>query len=141
MDMQAALDAILNETPTEVEFGGRKVKVGWMRYGVERRFTHVVMTEGDMQKQLCKCVALVLLGKYWKVRLFYWAYWRWLYWRGEMVAADAVRVLDAAKKKVMLQPCLAATMLAIGMTDLAMTIKKAEASVFPAARLGGRPTH
>ena len=84
-------------------------------------------------------VAAVLLNNPFKM-MWHWLYWRWLYYVRDISEVDVACVLNAAKKKLPQEPFCLATILAIGMTDLMMTMRSAEAQSIQAERRGEQHT-
>ena len=133
---QALLDGVLAEEPTDVEFRGKRHTVGWLKKGAMRKFSHIMMKEKNESKRNVKICVVLLLNNYWKIKLLYWAWWRWLYYMCDLDDVEVLRVCDVAKKKI---PSLASsllTILATGMMDVMMTITKKEAEATQAERVG-----
>lgn len=99
LDLQQLLDSVLEDSPTDVEFMGKKHTLRWLRNGVVRKFSHVSITEKDDNKRAVKLCAIVLLNNVWKLRFLYWIVWRWWYYVKDVDAVELLRVLDVAKKK------------------------------------------
>ena len=136
LKLQELLDSIMSEEPTEFMFRGKRHSVGWLKKGAVRKFTHITMKEKDESKRNVKICVILLLNNIWKIRFFYWAYWRWLYYICDLDDVEVLRVVDVCKKKI---PSVAAslhTILATGMTDLMMTMTKSEAKAIQAGRAG-----
>lgn len=140
IDLQKRLDEILEATPEKVKVGKRTYTVTWLRNKTIRKFSHIMVTEDDGIKRNVKLVAAVLLNRPWKMA-WHWAYWRWLYYVKDISQADVVAVLAAAKKKLPQEPFLMATILATGMTDVMMTMRKSEARYGQAGQAGAQRTH
>lgn len=139
-ELQKALDSVLEAEPEAVVFMGKKRQIGWLKRGAIRKFSHVTANEEDEWKRGVKLCTIVLLNNFWKLRFFYWAYWRWLYYIKDLDAIEVLRVVDAAKKKVPLVVCSLTTILATGMTDLAMTMTKKEVKAIRAGQAGEQPS-
>lgn len=140
-EFQLHLDSIMNATPEEVEFRGKKIKIGWLKKGTARKFTHVMSEEKDPQKRNTKVCAIVLLNNVWKIRFFYPLYWFWLYYIVDLDENDILKVLNASKKKVQQEQFYLNTILSTGMGDLMMTMTKEEAERTQAGQHGVQPTH
>ena len=140
VELQELLDKIMEAEPEAVVFMGKKRKIGWMKKGTMRKFSHVVTREKDEWKRNCKICAAVLLNGCWKLRLLYWAYWRWLYYWKDPDAVEVLRIVDAAKKKIPSAACSLITILATGMTDVMMTMTKEEARAIRAGQAGEQRT-
>lgn len=134
-EMQKALDEILEATPTEVEFDGRTLSIGWLRHYAQRKVTHLMLTakkdenedkvDADWKRNV-QIASILILGRKWKIVFFHWLYWRWLYYMKDIDHVDVLRVLDVCKKKVQLAPSLMCTMLAVGLMDTMMTMASHE---------------
>lgn len=139
-ELQELLDEIMEAEPEPVVFMGRKRKVGWLKKGTVRKFTHAVLKEKDEWKLGAKLCAIVLLNNVWKLRLWYWAYWRWLHYVKDLDPGDVLRLVNAAKKKIPQAPCSLVTILATGMKDVMMAVTREEAGATQAGRAGARRT-
>lgn len=121
------LDALINASPEEIEFRGKKRKINWLHKGTIRKFSHVMVTEEDPEKRNTKICAIVMLNNVWKIKFFYWLYWRYLYYIIDLDENDILKVLNASKKKVQQEQFYINTILSTGMMDLMMTMTKQEA--------------
>ena len=110
LKLQELLDSIMSEEPTEFMFRGKRHSVGWLKKGAVRKFTHITMKEKDESKRNVKICVILLLNNIWKIRFFYWAYWRWLYYICDLDDVEVLRVVDVCKKKI---PSVASSMLTI----------------------------
>ena len=132
IELQKLLDAVMEAEPEVVTFYGKKHKIRWLHNGVTRKFSHVMMTEKDPWKRSVKVCACVLLNcrngllTWLLLRLWYWLYWRWLYYVRDIDQVEVIGVLDAGKKKVQSEPLALATILATGMMDTMMTMARHE---------------
>lgn len=134
--LQEILDSVLNETPTEYVFRGRKRKLGWLHKGTTRKFTHIELKENDEWKKRVKQCAVVQLNNVWKIRFLYWLLWRYYYYIIELDVWEVLGVLNVAKKKIQSAALQLTTILATAMTDTMMTMTEREASRTQAARAG-----
>lgn len=139
VQMQELLDDILSAEPTEFEFRGKRRKIGWLKNYTVRRFTHVSMKEKNEEKKVVKLCALLLLNDMWKIRAFYWAYWRWLYYVSDVDMVELLKIMDIAKKKIPSAASMLLTILTTGMSDLMMTMTKKEREAIQAAPHGAQP--
>ncbi len=140
VDLQELLDNILHDEPTEFVFMGKKHKLGWLRKGTMSRCSHVQATEKNGWKRNVKMCTLILFNNIWKIRLFYWIYWRWLYYIADVDVSEVLNVLDKSKKKIPSNAYSLATILATGMTELMMTMTKNEAKAIQAEQVGEQPS-
>ena len=124
---QKILDDILEDGRESIEIRGKKFNIGWIRKGVIRKLTHVIMTCKKEDELSAKCASLVLLNNYWKVFFFHWFYWRYLWFKYSDEELQEVFVV--AKKKVdsQAQAYFTNTIYLIGMKDTIMTMTKKEA--------------
>ena len=138
--MQELLDDILSAEPTEFMFRGKRRKMGWLKNYTVRRFTHVTMKEKNEEKKAVKLCSILLLNDMWKIRTFYWAYWRWMYYVSDFNMVELLSIMDIAKKKIPSAASMLLTILTTGMSDLMMTMTKKERAAIPAAPHGEQPT-
>jgi len=147
--MQELLDEVLEATPDEIEFRGKTWKIHWWRNYMKRRFTHLMLkgsrrkTDGhsgqrDQWKLNVQLVALLLLARKWKIVFLWWAYWRWLYYVVDLDQVEVLRVMEASKKKIPLEPSMMCTGLAISMMDTLMSQTREEAEHIQAGPVGVR---
>ena len=136
LKLQELLDSIMSEEPTEFMFRGKRHSVGWLKKGAVRKFTHITMKEKDESKRNVKICVILLLNNIWKIRFFYWAYWRWLYYICDLDDVEVLRVVDVCKKKIPSAASSLLTILATGTPDVMMTMTKSEAKAIQAGRVG-----
>ncbi len=143
-EIQALLSDILEAEPETVIVNGKKRRIGWLHNGTTRKFSHIMLKEKDPWKRNIKVAACVLLNKrnglwtWFLLHVWYWAYWRWLYYVQDIDQADVVGILNASKKKIQSAPLAMATILATAMTDTMMTMAQHESG--RAAHVGAQPT-
>lgn len=135
-DLQELLDDILSAEPTELEFMGKKRKIGWLHKGTMRKCSHIAIKEKDEWKRNVKICVAILLNNVWKIRFVYWLLWRWLYYVKDIDVVEVLNVLDKSKKKIPSNAFSLTTILATGMTDLMMTMTRKEAKAIQAERAG-----
>lgn len=136
VELQEVLDDILNETPTEYTFRGKKRMLGWLHKGTTRKFTHIELKEKNEWKKRIKQCAVVQLNNVWKIRFFYWLLWRYYYYIIDLDVWEVLGVLNIAKKKIQSAAFQLTTILATAMTDAIMTMTKAEAEHIQAEQAG-----
>ena len=136
VELQEVLDDILNETPTEYTFRGKKRMLGWLHKGTIRKFTHIELKEKNEWKKRIKQCAVVQLNNVWKIRFFYWLLWRYYYYIIDLDVWEVLGVLNVAKKKIQSAAFQLTTILATAMTDAMMTMTKAEAEHIQAEQAG-----
>lgn len=140
VELQEVLDDILNETPTEYTFRGKKRMLGWLHKGTTRKFTHIELKEKNEWKKRIKQCAVVQLNNVWKIRFFYWLLWRYYYYVIDLDVWEVLGVLNIAKKKIQSAALQLTTILATAMTDAMMTMTKAEAEHIQAEQAGEERT-
>lgn len=140
VELQEVLDDILNETPTEYTFRGKKRMLGWLHKGTTRKFTHIELKEKNEWKKRIKQCAVVQLNNVWKIRFFYWLLWRYYYYIIDLDVWEVLGVLNVAKKKIQSAAFQLTTILATAMTDAMMTMTKAEAEHIQAEQAGEERT-
>ena len=124
---QAKLNDVLEDGHDIAEIRGKQFSIGWIKKGVIRKLTNVIMTCKKEDELSAKCASLVLLNSYWKIVFFHWIYWRYL-WR-KYSDSELLKIFMVAKKKVDLQTqaYFTNTIYLIGMKDTIMTMTKKEA--------------
>ena len=140
VDLQEMLDSVIGDTPTEVVFRGKKHRIGWLRKGTMRRCTHITMKEKNEWNRNVKICVCILLNNIWKIRAFYWLYWRWLYYIKDVDVVEVLKVLDVSKKKIPSNAFSLTTILATGMTDVMMTMTRSEVKAIQAEQAGEQPS-
>lgn len=120
------LNALAENKATEVKVGGKTYRIGALRGGVIRKMTDVILNEKVESKVSAKCCALILLGRLWKIALFYWIAWRWIYYVKEYTEDELRPVIEEAKKKVPVEAYLINTILLTGMRDTVMSMTREE---------------
>ena len=126
-EAQEVLDDILEDGKEAVDIRGKKFNIGWIKKGVIRKLTHVIMTCKKEDELSAKCASLVLLNNYWKIFFFHWLYWRYLWFKYS--DDELLVVFLVAKKKVDSQTraYFTNTIYLIGMKDTIMTMTRKEA--------------
>lgn len=123
-DVQDKLDEII------VDYECAKKKLGVLVENAEK--DEALMSKGNkLTRQFyAKSVAAILLnGHYFRLRLFWWLKWRWLYYFGKMTMEDYLLLITDAKKKAQQQESYLAMVSLMDMTTTwtMMTRKEAEA--------------
>ena len=78
-DEQALLDVMENSYDI-VEVRGRKLKVRWLHPAVTDWISSLIERDGDENKVMAKCAALIRLNSFWRCHLLYPFVWRWYYY-------------------------------------------------------------
>ena len=143
---QELLSDLMEEKPEEIVVRGKKYHIGWLKKGVTRKFSRIILKEKNPWKQNVKVCACILLNRrgglrtFLLLKLWYWIYWRWLYYVRDIDQVDVLRILDASKKKIQSKPLAMATILATGMAEtMMMTIAAHESG--QAGHNGDSATH
>lgn len=140
--LQSALDDIMEQTPEEYTFRGRKHKMGWLSNMTVRKITHIMLKEKNEHKRNMKICAVLRVNDIfaWFRPIVYMIKWRWYTYVTDLTDVEALRVVNASKKKVPLAASLIITILATAMMDTKMSMTKKEADATQAAQVGEQPT-
>lgn len=140
IEAEKSLNEILENTPTKVKMNGRTYKIGAMTNELVRKLTNVALTEKDESKVTTKSVALIVLRRWWKIKLFYPILWRWYYYIMELPESEMSEMIETAKKKLPLEAYYRNTILLTGIKDTKMTMTREEVNRFLQEHRGGQPT-
>lgn len=135
VDVQKMLDELLESEPEVVRIDGRKTRIGWLHKDTERRLSHVMLKDGDIEKKVVKWYSLVRLDMRsgfltWFLGVFYGLYWRWLWYvKRERGTRFQMEVIAASKKKIQerSEAFALSTVLMIGAMDTMMMKARHEA--------------
>lgn len=122
------LNEIMEDIPSEVEVRGKKYTISWLKRGTIRKFTNLMMKEGNDDKISCQAAAAIILNGYWSIKLWWWFLWRWFFYVKQYGDEELMSVLVEAKKKIPVKEYLVATMCLTAMKDTMMQMTKAEAA-------------
>jgi len=128
-DEQALVSVVENEK-TEVLLRGHRLKVGWMHPATADWISALMTKDGDENKVLAKCAALIRLNGFWKCHLFYWCVWRWYYYIRQYTSAELTPLFEVAQKKTAQEAApayLNATILLTALSTTKKQMTKAEA--------------
>lgn len=143
LQLQEALDDVLSQTPSIYTFRGKEHKMHWLSNMTLRKISHISLKEKNEHKRNMKLCAILRVNNVfaWFRYLVYAFKWRYYYYVLDLNDVEALRVVDAAKKKL---PTLASTLITIlstAMTDTTMGMTKKEAaSATQAEQAGEQPT-
>lgn len=141
-EQEKELNDIIENGTSEVRIPGtkRKFKVRWLKAETTRKITSILHNDTDDRKISCKVAAAIVLNDFWKMRALYWVAWRWFYYVRQYTEAQLLPVVMEGKKKVPQAAYYSLIMLAIGMRDTIMTMKKEEVQRFLQEHRGERPS-
>lgn len=128
-DEQALVSVVENEK-TVVTVRGHKMKVGWMHPATADWISALMTKDGDENKVLAKCAALIRLNGFWKCHLLYWFVWRWYYYIRQYTSAELTPLFEEAQKKTAQAAApayLNATILLTALSTTKKQMTKAEA--------------
>lgn len=131
-DAERRLNNVIEDKYDEVIFLGKKRKIRNMKYGTLRKMTDTYLNDKDDWKVSAKCASLIILNGYWKIKLFHWAYWRWLFYVKQVDEEQITPLLELAKKKVQQGSYFVNTILESAIRDTAKTMTRAEVERFRA---------
>ena len=100
---QQALVAVENNEKTEVMLRGHKLMIGWMHPATADWISALMTKDGDENKVLAKCAALIRLNGFWKCHLLYWWVWRWYYYIRQYTSEEMTELFEVAQKKTVRQ--------------------------------------
>ncbi len=132
------LDDVMEDKTDYVTVRGRKYGISWLKRGTVRKFTKVMLKDGNDDKVSCQCAAAVILNGYWKIKFLYWLVWRWFYYVKQYGDHELVPVIATAKKKILVKDYYTATILLTAMKDTMMNMTKEEASNILREPAGGK---
>ena len=128
-DEQLLMD-VRNNNATKVMVGGHAYSVKWMHAGTISWMTSLMTKDGNDDKVVSQCAALIVLNGFWKSHLFYWFLWRWFYYIKQYTSEELMPLIETAQKKTQSQVAtsyLNATILLTVLKDTKKQMTKAEA--------------
>lgn len=142
MEYQELLDKLMETTPDVITFCGKKKKIGWLHKHTQRKFTHIIHKEKDIEKRNVKLCACILTNNCfaWFKPIVYAIRWRWYWYVTDLDDLEILKVIDAAKKKIQFYQSQLITTLSTGMMDTMMRMTKSEVQTIQAAQAGERPS-
>lgn len=143
-DIQRLLLDVMEAKPEEIQFRGKKKKIGWLHRHTQQKFSRIVLEEEDISKRNVKLCACVLSNNIfaWFFPLVYAVRWHWYRYVIDLDDTDILRVIHAAKKKIQFYQSEFITIFSTEMKDaiMAMSTTKKEAEAIQAGQRGGGPT-
>ena len=129
-EAQKAYNEVIEDIPEVVTMNGKRYKIRALTNGLVRRLTDLTINEKDESKVTTKSVAMIVLRKWWKIKLFYPILWRWYYYIKEIPEHEMNAVIETSKKKLPVESYYRNTILLIGIKDTAMAMTREEVNHF-----------
>ncbi|WP_065218453.1 MULTISPECIES: hypothetical protein [Butyricimonas] len=139
---EGVLNSIIDNLPNVVNIPHtrKSYKVKWLKGITTRKITRVLREDGNDDKISAKVAAAIVLNDYWKLLFFWWLTWRWFYYVKQYDESQLMPLIVEGKKKVQQEQFYGNIMLAIGMRDTIMAMKKEEVERFLREPRGERAT-
>lgn len=130
---QAELESLLEDAYIKVDspLSRRFSKIRWIRKGTLRKVTAILNSASAGVHEdtvTSRLAAAYWLNSYWRIRLFHWAVWRWMWDRYS--DEELGRFIESCKKKVQLKPYYETMISQIGLKDTLMTMTRREIEDF-----------
>lgn len=109
---------------------GKTFNVKWMHPSTTDWITELMLRDGNDNKVLSQCAALIVLNGFWKSHLLYWLVWRWFYYVKQYNSEELNPLFEMAQKKTQQQGARAylnATIYLTALKDTKKQMTKAEA--------------
>lgn len=91
-------DIVRNEKDV-VEVRGTKFRIGGIYNDTLDWITDILTYEKDDKRITAKCAAAVWLNGFFRLRLFWWAVWRWMYYVKQYTDTELQPIIAECKKK------------------------------------------
>lgn len=91
-------DIVRNEK-TSIEVRGTKFNIGGIYNDTLDWITDILTYEKDDKRITAKCAAAAWLNGYFRLRLFWWAVWRWFYYVKQYTDTELQPIIAECKKK------------------------------------------
>ena len=114
-----------------VKVRNKTYNIRWLHPFTNERVTLLMQKDGNDNKVLSQCAALIVLGSFWRTKFWYWLLWRWFYYVKQYNAAELAPLFEMAQKKTVQEETAAYLNAMIFLTALKDTMKqrtKAEAA-------------
>lgn len=151
LDLQKEYLNLCNKKKSVLELGGGKkpIKIGWqLPYTMERvdHYTLEVELEEpktDIEKRLyikkthtlsAKAASCIILNGFFKIKLFHWFFWRWLYYIRQYNDYQYTMIIFEGQKKSPVIPSLMGIQLLTKGKSTLITMTKEEAAQYQAGR-------
>lgn len=122
--------AVQNNSSDVVIVRNKKYNVKWMHPATADWVTDLMLKDGNDNKVLAQCAALIVLNGFWKSHLFYWILWRWFYYVKQYTSLELLPLYEMAQKKTAQEAASAylnATILLTALSTAKKQMTKAEA--------------
>lgn len=96
---ERSLVSVTENQHDEVVVRGKKFRIRWMHPGTSSWISRLVLEEGNDDKVLCQCAALIVLNGFWRCHLLYWLVWRWFYYIKQYTSRELTPLFELAQKK------------------------------------------
>lgn len=139
IDAQQQLNSIIENKADVVTIRGKKFKLRYLIHETLRKVTDIILEKkGGETKVSCKCAAAMLLNDHWKLKMFWWFKWRWMYYVRQYREAELRDLIELGKKKVDVESYYLNTTYLIGLKDTMMAMTREEVERFLAGQAGGQ---
>lgn len=128
--MQRDERAIIKNKTDYVCIRKKRYGIKWLKNYTRSRISDVVLANGNDDKQSCMVAALMTLNGFWAIKFLYGIRWRWFYYIRQYGEEELTDLIETGKKKVPADAYFTNTILAIGLKDTSMTMKKTEVATF-----------
>lgn len=137
---QKNLDEVLENSVSEVELRGKKIKVRWMRKGTLRKISNIMLSDDDEMKVTTKCAAAMVLNGYWKLKFRWWYLWRKWYYINQYTDDELSKIIDEGKKKVPVLPYYINIISLTEMKDTILAMTREEVERYRQGQVTAQPT-
>jgi hypothetical protein len=112
LEQQRELNRVVINSVDKVKVRDTEYSVRWLRGYTQQRITDIMLKEPmkdelgqdiTSSKDACKCAALIILDRLWRIKLFYWIVWRWFYYVKEYGEHELFPIFEKAQKKMACQ--------------------------------------
>lgn len=130
IDDERELEGIVDNDKEYVAIRGRRMGFRDLNPWGLHKVSRIMLKEGGDELAIgCKCLAAARLNGYFKIKLLWWALWRWYAYINAYTDIELAEALKLIKKKVDVASvvyCISTTLM-IGMKETIMKMNRAEA--------------
>jgi len=110
---QITAASLMYNEKDSVMIRNKKVCLRWINGHATEKVTRIMLSKEERTadgypvsegKIACKCAAALRLNGYWKIRLAWWALWRWYYYVRQYQEFELIPLIDLAQKKTPVLP-------------------------------------